>query len=104
MPGETTTGSLTDSLPYMTADARLIREFEGVYRRTCDIRDLAKGTGLSWNEISLAQLQGQDITETTRNENAQNIADTVFSITPTMTQILVKITDRTYRRIASFVF
>jgi hypothetical protein len=103
MSGETTTGSLTDSLPYMIADARLIREYEGVYRRTCDIRDLAKGTGLSWNEISLAQLQSQDITESTRNDNAQNIADTVFTITPTMTQILVKITDRTYRRIAQVV-
>jgi hypothetical protein len=103
VPGETTTGSLADSLPYMIADARIIREYEGVYRRTCDIRDQAKGQGLSWNEISLGQIQAQDITETTRNENAQNIADTLFSITPTMTQILVKITDRTYRRIAQVV-
>lgn len=103
MSGETTTGSLTDSLPYMIADARIVREFEGVYRRTCDIRDQAKGQGLSWNEISLGPLNAQDITETTRNENAQNIADTLFSITPTMTQILVKITDRTYRRIAQVV-
>ena len=103
MAGETTTGSLTDSQPYVIAAARIVREFEGVYRRTCDIRDQAKGEGLSWNEISLGQLNASDITETTRNENAQNIADTLFSITPTMTQILVKITDRTYRRIAQVV-
>ena len=103
MAGETTTGSLTESQPYVVADARLVREYEGTYRRTCDIRDQAKGEGLSWNEISLAQLQSQDITETTRNENAQSIADTLFSITPTMSQILIKITDRTYRRIASVV-
>lgn len=103
MPGETSTGSLNDSLPTMIADARIVREFEGVYLRTCDIRDLAKGTGLSWNEVSLGQLQAQDITEVTQNDNAQQIADTLFAITPTMTQILVKITDRTYRRIASVV-
>lgn len=103
MAGETTTGSLTDSQPYVIASARIVREFEGVYRRTCDIRDQAKGEGLSWNEISLGQLNASDITETTRNENAQNIADTLFAITPSMTQILIKITDRTYRRIAQVV-
>ena len=103
MPGETTTGSLTDSLPYMIADARIVREYDGVWRRTTDVTDLAKGTGLSWNEIALGQLQAQDITETTRNENAQAIADTLFTITPTMSQILVKITDRTYRRVAQVV-
>lgn len=101
--GETTTGSLQDSLPYMIADARIIREYEGVYRRVTDVRDQAKGQGLTWNEISLGQLNAADITETTRNDNPQLIADTLFSITPTMTQILIKITDRTYRRIAQVV-
>ncbi len=103
MSGETTTGSLTDSLPTMIADARIVREYEGTYLRTCEQRNLKDGTGLDWNEIALGQLQAQDITETTRNENAQQIADTIFTITPTMSQILVKITDRTYRRIASVV-
>lgn len=103
MPGETTTGSLTDSLPTMIADARIVREYEGVFLRTCDVRKLKDGTGLSWHEISLAQLTAQDITETTQNNNAQAIADTIFTITPTMSQILVKITDRTYRRIADVV-
>src|SRR5581483_1552490 len=101
--GETTTGTLTDSLPTVIADARIVREYEGVYLRTCDVRNLDDGTGLNWNEISLGQLQAQDITETTRNENAQQLADTIFSVQPLMTQILVKITDRTYRRIASVV-
>jgi hypothetical protein len=87
----------------MIADARIVREYEGTWRRTCDVRTLKNNTGLTWHEISLAQLQAQDITETTENENAQQIADTIFSITPSMTQILVKVTDRTYRRIASVV-
>lgn len=103
MPGETTTGSLTDSLPTIIADARIVREYEGTWMRTTDVRKLADNTGLNWNEISLAQLTAQDITETTTNNNAQAIADTIFTITPQMTQILVKITDRTYRRIADVV-
>ena len=101
--GETHTGSLADSLPTMIADARIVREYEGTFMRTCDVRRLADGTGLSWNEISLAQLAAQDITETTTNNNAQQVQDTIFTITPSMTQILVKITDRTYRRIANVV-
>lgn len=101
--GETHTGSLTDSLPKVIADARIVREFAGVHMKTCDVRKLAEGTGLNWHEISLAQLTAQDISETTLNQNAQQIQDTIFTITPGMTQILVKITDRTYRRIASVV-
>lgn len=101
--GETTTGSLADSLPTMIADARIVREYEGTWMRTCDTRKLAEGTGLTWNEISLAQLAAQDITENTTNNNPQQVADTIFTITPAMTQILVKVTDRTYRRIADVV-
>lgn len=101
--GETTTGSLSDSLPTMIADARIVREYEGTFLRTCDVRSLTANTGLAWQEISLSQLQAQDITETTDNQNAQQLVDTLFTITPTMSQILLKITDRTYRRIASVV-
>lgn len=101
--GETITGSLADSLPKVIADARIVREYAGTFQKTCDVRTLSEGTGLTWHEISLSQLAAQDITETTNNTNAQQLQDTIFSITPSMTQILVKITDRTYRRIADVV-
>jgi hypothetical protein len=101
--GETTSGSLADSLPSIIADARIVREFEGVWKRTCDVRDQAKGTGLNWQEISLGQLTASDVTETTTNENYQQLVDTIFQIEPTMTQIALKITDRTYRKIAAVV-
>ena len=101
--GETTSGSLADSLPTIIADARIINEYEGVWKRTCDVRRQTPGTGLNWNEISLAQLEAQDITETTENNNAQQVIDTLFTITPQMVQIMVKITDRTYRKIAAVV-
>lgn len=103
MAGETITGSLADSLPSMIADARIIREHEGTWQRTTEKRTLAEGTGLNWQEIALAALTAQDITETTENANAQQLSDTLLSSEPTMTQILVKITDRTFRKIADVV-
>ncbi len=101
--GETISGSLADSLPTVVADARIIREFEGTWMRTCDVITQAEGTGLNWIENSIAQLSAMDITETTQNENAQQLADTLLQVEPTMVQILVKITDRTYRKIAKVV-
>ncbi len=101
--GETISGSLADSLPSMIADARIIREYDGTWQRTTDVRKLKANTGLNWQEISLAQLVASDIDESTENENPQQIADTLLSVEPTMTQILVKVTDRTYRKIASVV-
>ncbi len=101
--GETISGSLADSLPTIIADARLIREYEGVWMRTTDRRTQEEGTGLNWIENSLAQLTAQDIGETTENQNAQQLSDTLLQVEPTMTQILIKITDRTYRKIAKVV-
>lgn len=103
MPGETTTGSLTSALPSIIADARIVREYDGVWQRTCDMRKLAKGTGLAWQEFTLQQIEAQDITETTRNENAQTYAGVLLSSTPQMTQIMIKITDRTYEKVAAVV-
>src|SRR3990172_2889923 len=101
--GETTTGSLADSLPTIIASARIVREYAGVNKKTCEQQSLDANTGLTWNEISLSQLAAQNIDETTDNQNAQQLQDTLLSTTPTMTQILLKITDRTMRRIAPVV-
>src|SRR3990167_4395069 len=101
--GETTTGSLADSLPSIIASARIVREYAGVNKKTCDQQTLDPNTGLAWQEISLSQLAAQDIDETTTNTNAQQLQDTLLTATPTMTQILLKITDRTMRRIAPVV-
>ncbi len=101
--GPTTTGSLSDSLPSMIAGARIVREYDGTYQRTCDWTNLKEGTGLDWNEISLAQLSAQTITESTILDNPQQIQDTLFQIEPLMTGIMLRITDRTYRRIANVV-
>ena len=101
--GETITGSLTDALPSIVADARIVKEFEGTWRRTCDVKKQTPNTGLSWTEFALNQLSRQNITETTDNRNFQQLSGTLQAIEPTMSQIVIKITDRTYRKIASVV-
>lgn len=101
--GETHTGSLTDALPSMVIDCRIVKEFEGSWRRTCDIKQQEEGTGLNWTEFSLDQLERQDITETTDNRNFQQLSGSLQSIEPTMNQIIIKVTDRTYRKLAKVV-
>ncbi len=101
--GETTTGSLSDALPQVVSEARIKKEFEGTWRRTCDIKKQQPNTGLSWTEFSLDKVSRQDITETTDNRNFQQLSGSLQSIEPTMNQIIIKVTDRTYRKIASVV-
>ena len=102
--GNTITGSLADSLPYMIASARIIREFEGAMPQLSDKVTLGEGTGLSWNEISLDQLSAQAVTETTELNNPQQIADTLLTITPTVVGIQTRITDRVAARISMNVY
>src|SRR3990167_6568612 len=99
----TTTGNLADSLPTIIDSARIVREFEGVMVRLSDRTNLADGTGLTWDEISLAQLTAQAVTETTELNNPQLLSDTLFSVTPVMVGVQTIITDRTMRRISKNV-
>lgn len=97
--GNTTTGSLADSQELIIDSARIVREYDGVFMRTCDVQRLGENTGLSWEEISLAALQAQAVTENTVLDNPQQFADTLFTITPTVIGIQTIVTDRVYRRL-----
>ena len=97
--GATTVSSLGDSLPVMLDGARIVREYAGIMPRLVDRHTLADNTGTAWDEISLAQLTAQGITETTILENPQTITDTLFSISPVMVGIHTLITDRVRRRV-----
>ena len=99
--GDTITQSLADSLDTVVASARQIREYEGVMPNLVDKVTLTEGSGTSWREISMAALSAQNITETTTLDNPQQMSDTVFSITPTVTGIQTLITDRVAARINS---
>lgn len=97
--GTTTTGSLGDSQELIIDSARITREYEGTYKRTCEVQKLDDNTGLSWEEITLGQLTAQSITETTKLDNPQAITDSIITLTPVMTGVEICVTDRTYRRL-----
>lgn len=103
MAGEVLSGTLADALPEIVGGARLVREFDGVWQRTTDKKTQQEGTGLQWTEYALDQINAQDIQETTQNENFQSFSGTLMGVEPTMTQVIIKITDRTYRKIAKVV-
>lgn len=102
--GRTTTQALTDSLPTVIAEARQVREYEGVMPQLVDKFTLGQGIGVTWNEISLAKLTATDVGETTELDNPQQISDTLFSITPTVVGIHTLITDRVAMRISKNVY
>ena len=101
--GLTTTGTLSSAAPSIIADARIVREFDGVWQRTCEMKKLSKGTGLAWQEFTLQQIEGADITEQTINENPQQYTGVLQSSIPQMSQIMIEVTDRTMEKIASVV-
>lgn len=99
--GNSTTGSLADSLPVVISAAREVREFDGVMPQLCDRVTLGEGKGLDWNEVTLAQLTAQAVTEQTELNNPQQMSDTLFTVRPTVTGIHTIITDRVAERIDS---
>lgn len=92
--GITYTGSVADSLNEILASARNVREFKGVMAPLVEKHTLEEGTGLSWSEVSFDQLTAQDVQETTKLENPQQIVDTKQSITPSVSGIHIVLTKR----------
>jgi len=99
MIGNTYTDSLADSLPTVLMSARIVRENEGVMPQLVEKQTLGEGIGLTWNEVSYAQLTAQAVTESTTLDNPQQLSDTLFSVTPTCIGIQTVITDRVAARI-----
>ena len=103
MGGNTTTGSLADSLDIVVDSARVIRDYEGVMPQLVDKVTLEVNTGLSWDEILLPRLSAQRITETTVLDNPQQYSDTKITITPTVIGLSTVLTDRVKARISDKV-
>src|SRR3990172_3083470 len=101
--GETTTGSLGDAMPAIVGQCRVKSEFVGTWERTCEINKQTPNTGVNWTEFTLNAVDRQGINKTTDNRNFQQLSGSLQSIEPTMNQIIIKVTDRTYRKIASVV-
>ena len=104
MPGETSSGSLSNALPTIYAEARNIREQKsGTWERVTTVKRQREGEGLDFNWFTLNQIDAQDITETTNNQNFQSFAGSVQTATPEMSQVIIKVTDRTYRKVSKNV-
>ena len=99
MPTPTVTSQLDNSLPTLIASARITREQEGDMPGLVERRTLAQGSGDTWHEVSYAKLTAQAVSETTVNDNIQQVSDTDFSIKPTMIQIATMLTDKVGRNI-----
>jgi len=99
--GNTITDSLADSIPTMIAAARIVREFAGVMPNLVDRQRLDENTGTVWNEVSMAKLSAQAVTESTELDNPQQMSDTLLSITPTVIGVHTVILDRVALRIAA---
>jgi len=97
--GWTTTSALADSLDDVRSSARIVREYEGVMPQLVSKETLGEGIGVSWQEITYAQLTAQAVTETTDLDNPQQISDSLLTITPTMVVIETFLTDRVLARI-----
>ena len=99
MATPTVTSQLDASLPLAIASARSVREQEGDMPALVERRTLKKGSGSDWHEVSYAKLTAMAVTETTENDNIQQVSDTDFKITPTMIQIATMLTDKVGRNI-----
>ncbi|KKK95763.1 hypothetical protein LCGC14_2669540 [marine sediment metagenome] len=67
--------------------------------KSVDLVTLKPNTGLSWKEITLAQLTAQNVTESTELNNPQQFSDTAFTVTPTVTGVHTFVSNRVGARI-----
>ena len=81
------------------ASSNFYESVRGVKSGSITVRVPYRNFEAAFNEIKKVSTQvvsestsAQDITETTINQNFQQLADTLFTITPAMTQIALKIT------------
>ena len=66
-----------------------------------DRQRLDENTGTVWNEVSMAKLSAQSVTESTELDNPQQMSDTLLSITPTVIGVHTVILDRVALRISA---
>jgi hypothetical protein len=98
--GKTYTDILVESLNTVVSEARLVREFPAKMPGLVERHTLGQGMGVSWREISYAQISASSISETTEFDNPQQLSDTLFAVTPNVVGIETLITDKVRERIA----
>ena len=102
--GVTTTDVLRDSLPQLINEARSVREQKGVMTQLAHRVSLGEGMGNVWKEVSYEKLTASAITETTEENNPQQLSDSPITVTPQVSSVHTIITDRTARNISKNAF
>lgn len=86
-------------MPTIYAEARSIREQKsGTWERVTTVKRQAEGEGLTFGWSIVNQIDAQNITENQSNNNFQQFQVSTQSTQPEMTQVIIKVTDRTYRK------
>lgn len=86
-------------MPTIYAEARSIREQKsGTWERVTTVKRQPEGEGLTFGWSIVNQIDAQNITETQTNGNFQQFQVSTQSTQPEMTQVIIKVTDRTYRK------
>lgn len=98
--GNTTTDALADSLDTVVSKARTVREYKGVMTQLADRVTLGEGIGNTWKEISLSRLTATAVTETTEEQNPQQLVDSAITVIPSVISVHTVITDRAARNIS----
>tara|TARA_Y100000310_G_scaffold3792_1_gene4657 strand:+ start:4368 stop:5252 length:885 start_codon:yes stop_codon:yes gene_type:complete len=98
--GWTTTDALDASLPSLVNEARTVQEQVGVMTQLAHRVRLGEGMGNTWKEVQYEKLTASAITETTEEDNPQQLVDTPFSLTPQVISVHTIVTDRTARNIS----
>jgi len=86
-------------MPTIYAEARSIREQKsGTWERVTTVKRQPEGEGLTFGWSIVNQIDAQNITENQTNGNFQQFQVSTQSTQPEMTQVIIKVTDRTYRK------
>lgn len=86
-------------MPTIFAEARSIREQKsGTWERVTTVKRQTEGEGMTFGWSIVNQIDAQNITETQTNQNFQQFQVSTQSTQPEMTQVIIKVTDRTYRK------
>ena len=99
--GDTTTSALADSLNDMVSSARVVRRFVGAVQGSVDVQQLGENMGLDWKEVRIENISASSGTETQDEVAFQQIQDTPFSVTPSVSYAAVRITDRVRARLST---
>lgn len=98
--GINTTSVLGTGLPTYISSARMVREQEGTVPQLVDKASLGEGVGTAWTEVDVAQLSdAAAIGEGFELEDAETIALSLRSATPTEIGKKFVITDRVKKRL-----